>query len=240
MVRNYRSRNQFDKGSKLTNEQTFSLFQWFFLPIDDGLTARHIGITPRTVKTKYRAINERILADRDCREALFDCLSPEIDDVRWISQNVDVTAPDFWEGLHTCLFNCPAVVEVDLPMTQVHKVADVWHIKGMSTSKGRITRLRMECAVCPVQHIHDNVKSPALQTITSFLLEDRQTTPVQLRDNFFRVLFEVGVRTRAGAAQAKIANAEEGRIAYLNALGMCGRELGVILARYIARTPLGN
>lgn len=40
MVRNYRSRNRFEKWSKLTNDQIFVLFQFYFMPMYDGVALR--------------------------------------------------------------------------------------------------------------------------------------------------------------------------------------------------------
>lgn len=239
MVRNYRSRNRFEKWSKLTNDQIFVLFQFYFMPMYDGVALRDIGVTPRTIKAKYSAFSDRILADEECRTALFKYASPELDDAWRMTQGLDMTCPEFWQGLHTCMFKCPAVIELNLPVTQAHKVPGIRNLQEGQIVKGRIVAVRMQCSACPVPGVREKGKT-ILQTVTDSLPSGARTTPKLLRAQFLRVLFELCAKLRGGKAQQQVANRDEAHRAYDIAYGICARELGMILARHLVRTPLGS
>ena len=237
MVRHYRPKNRFRKWSKLSVQQTAFLMRAFFVPDEIAEIATNAQCSERTVRATFRAINERILTDLACRSALIAYFRPALDPYEWISRNVDLQ-PDspFWTDLHSCFFACPAQMEPSILVSNLGRVDGLAHATELEISKGRVTMLRVQCAVCPAKWIFDHTSAAEMVAAKSLMSRWRMTRPRQFREHFFQSVFAAGVRVYAETRMPSQADLRQ----YTSLVGSSARDLAVILASFLAREPLGK
>jgi hypothetical protein len=210
MVRIYFSRNKYEKWSKLTNEQMEHLLRRFFWPDTFSVLAEALRVTPRTVKSKHKIINERILNDRKCRAELIAFLCPELELMQRILEGEDLSAGSrLWDDLHAWLFGEPE---------------PKWPFK--------IPR--------PTNEDDEYILGPTIFWRTRTPLNSwRRTKRDELREHFFRALLIAGASRRADEASKDIRGQEATSQVYRQIYDETASQLGAMLIRRFARQPLG-
>lgn len=235
MVRHYRPKNPFRKASKLSPEQTALLMLGFFIPDNVPHIARTAQCSERTVRATFAAINDRILTDLECRTALIDFLSPEIEGFHWISRNVDLSRQSpFWGNLRTCFFACPAQMDASILMTQLRSVEALAFAKELQVTKGRVTMLRVQCAACPAKWILEHISAAYMVPAKSLMIRWRMTSPRQFRQHFFQCVFAAGIRLRAEASTSTSDDLAQHGVR----INRYARDLTIILASHLRKQPL--
>lgn len=240
MVRHYKPKNRYRKWSKLTNEQIAYILRAYCAGLSVEFVASETQLSTKTIRKEFSLINERSLSDPQLLGDIVEYLSPELQDMFWLIRNVDLSSgSDFWKRLQSCLFYCPAVVEVSLALSSIRLAPALKFAKEINLrDKDHVRFLRIACSACPIKRERDKTTSISLSGMKGIFRHYGWITADAIRAHFLWVVIREGIGIRASAAMTNPPEGVDGRTANSKCSHECARDLAAIFASHFIRTPL--
>lgn len=111
MVRNYKQRNKYYVGSKLTEEMIERIISGYIIGYTPEKMVKTLGVSERTINDVCARFRRRLLSSERLKMAL---LSPgfEAHEAAQFVATLHSADEGFWDDLWTCLRQCPAQLRI--------------------------------------------------------------------------------------------------------------------------------